>query len=120
MAGSGDVPPLVEDRLRAVCLGLPGVYEELAWTVNISTNHAPIAADIELLAGDFSKAERLVGESCRKLKAWGLRAQLATNDHAPESYRIATVRNLDAWYDAFDVQPGQRLYLEPKERVRIW
>jgi hypothetical protein len=32
MAGSGDVPPLVEDRLRAVCLGLPGAYEELAWT----------------------------------------------------------------------------------------
>lgn len=49
-----------------------------------------------------------------------LRKQVATNDHAPESYRIATVRNLDAWYDAFDVRPGQRLYLEPKERVRIW
>lgn len=49
-----------------------------------------------------------------------LRTQVATNDHAPESYRIATVRNNDAWYDAFDVQPGQRLYLEPKARVRIW
>ena len=48
-----------------------------------------------------------------------MRAQL-TNDHAPEMYRIATVRNLDAWYDAFDVRPGQRLYLEPKARVRIW
>jgi YjbR len=32
MAGSGDVPPGVEDRLRAVCLGLPEAYEELAWT----------------------------------------------------------------------------------------
>ncbi|HZM76411.1 MAG TPA: MmcQ/YjbR family DNA-binding protein [Candidatus Limnocylindrales bacterium] len=31
MAGSGDVPPLIEDRLRAVCLGLPDAYEELAW-----------------------------------------------------------------------------------------
>jgi predicted metalloendopeptidase len=49
-----------------------------------------------------------------------LRKQAATNDHAPESYRIATVRNIDAWYDAFDVQPGQRLYLEPAARVRIW
>jgi predicted metalloendopeptidase len=49
-----------------------------------------------------------------------LRTQAATNDHAPETYRIATVRNLDAWYDAFDVRPGQRLYLEPKARVRIW
>jgi putative endopeptidase len=27
---------------------------------------------------------------------------------------------LDAWYDAFDVQPGQRLYLEPSARVRVW
>jgi putative endopeptidase len=49
-----------------------------------------------------------------------VRAQIATDGHAPERYRIATVRNIDAWYDAFDVQPGQRLYLEPKARVRIW
>ena len=47
------------------------------------------------------------------------KAQAAT-DHAPESYRVSTVRNLDAWYDAFDVKPGQRLYLEPAARVRIW
>jgi len=49
----------------------------------------------------------------------GLRAQLAS-DHAPENYRVDTVRNLDAWYEAFDVVPGQRLYLEPSARVRIW
>jgi len=48
-----------------------------------------------------------------------MRKQLA-NDHAPENYRVATVRNFDAWYDAFDVMPGQRLYLEPKARVRVW
>ena len=38
----------------------------------------------------------------------------------PRTYRADTVRNLDAWYDAFDVRPGQRLYLEPSARVRIW
>jgi putative endopeptidase len=48
-----------------------------------------------------------------------LKAQ-AASDHSPESYRISTVRNMDAWYEAFNVQPGQRLYLEPKARVRIW
>jgi predicted metalloendopeptidase len=48
-----------------------------------------------------------------------LRAQLAS-DHAPERYRVSTVRNLDAWYDAFDVRPGQPLYLAPAARVRIW
>jgi len=30
------------------------------------------------------------------------------------------VRNFDAWYEAFDVKPGQRLYLAPGERVRVW
>ncbi|HEY7027142.1 MAG TPA: M13 family metallopeptidase [Gemmatimonadales bacterium] len=54
-----------------------------------------------------------------KMNETGLRAQL-TNDHAPEMYRMDTVRNLDAWYDAFAVVPGQRLYLEPTARVRIW
>jgi putative endopeptidase len=48
-----------------------------------------------------------------------LEKQLAS-DHAPESFRIATVRNLDAWYQAFDVSPGQHLYLEPRARVRVW
>lgn len=48
-----------------------------------------------------------------------MRQQLAT-DHAPENFRVSTVRNIDAWYDAFDVLPGQRLYVEPRARVRIW
>jgi len=56
----------------------------------------------------------------RKISEAGLRKQAATSDHAPEEYRADTVRNLDAWYDAFDVRPGQRLYLEPSARVRVW
>jgi putative endopeptidase len=55
-----------------------------------------------------------------KIREDALRTQTATNDHAPEKYRVSTVRNIDAWYDAFDVKPGQRLYLEPAARVRIW
>ena len=54
-----------------------------------------------------------------KVNETALRAQLAS-DHAPEMYRMDTVRNLDAWYEAFDVVPGERLYLEPGARVRIW
>jgi putative endopeptidase len=49
-----------------------------------------------------------------------LRTQLSKDSHAPDRYRIATVRNLDAWYEAFDVRPGQALYLPPEARVRIW
>jgi predicted metalloendopeptidase len=47
-------------------------------------------------------------------------AQQAATDHVPERFRIATVRNLDAWYEAFNVSPGQKLYLEPRARVRVW
>jgi putative endopeptidase len=54
-----------------------------------------------------------------KMNEAAMRAQLAT-DHAPDAYRMDTVRNLDAWYEAFDVAPGQRLYVEPRARVRIW
>jgi putative endopeptidase len=56
----------------------------------------------------------------RKISDTALRTQVATDSHAPEDYRADTVRNLDAWYDAFDVRPGQRLYLEPSARVRVW
>ena len=37
-----------------------------------------------------------------------------------ETHRPVTVCNLDAWYAAFNVQPGERLYLAPTDRVRIW
>jgi putative endopeptidase len=49
-----------------------------------------------------------------------LRAYITSDSHAPERWRIATVRNLDAWYEAFDVAPGQALYLSPEARLRIW
>jgi predicted metalloendopeptidase len=54
-----------------------------------------------------------------RLSDSAMRAQLG-QDHAPEMYRVATVRNLDAWYRAFGVKPGDRLYLPPAARVRIW
>jgi predicted metalloendopeptidase len=49
-----------------------------------------------------------------------LRKRVASDDHAPDNYRINTVRNIDAWYAAFDVKPGDRLYLAPEARVRVW
>ncbi len=48
------------------------------------------------------------------------RQQVMTDPHSPARYRAATVRNIDAWYSAFDVKPGQTLYLAPEDRVRIW
>jgi putative endopeptidase len=49
-----------------------------------------------------------------------LRQQVLTDGHSPDRYRADTVRNLDPWYSAFDVQRSEALYLAPSERVRIW
>lgn len=48
--------------------------------------------------------------------------QLLTSDfHSPMMYRVnGVVRNMDAWYDAFGVQPSHQLFLAPADRVRIW
>jgi putative endopeptidase len=49
-----------------------------------------------------------------------LRQQLLTNPHSPCRVRTDVVRNMDPWYSAFEVKPGQKLYLTPEQRVRIW
>jgi len=48
------------------------------------------------------------------------RQQVMTDPHAPAEYRADGVRNVDAWYPAFNVQPGEKLYLAPADRVQIW
>ena len=56
-----------------------------------------------------------------KLREPTLRQRLVTDAHSPAEWRVATVRNLDAWYAAFGIAPpGHALYLRPEERVRIW
>ncbi|NMP01348.1 M13 family metallopeptidase [Pseudoalteromonas arctica] len=46
--------------------------------------------------------------------------QLRGGTHAPGRFRAQAPRNHDAWYKAFDVKPGDELYLPEDERVRIW
>jgi putative endopeptidase len=55
-----------------------------------------------------------------KLRDAALRARVMGDSHSPGQYRAATVRNIDAWYEAFKVKPGEKLYLAPADRVRIW
>jgi endothelin-converting enzyme/putative endopeptidase len=55
-----------------------------------------------------------------KTRDAALRQQLSVDVHAPAPFRAETVRNIDAWYDAYDVKPGEKLYLAPKDRVKIW
>ena len=49
-----------------------------------------------------------------------LRQVITADGHAPMMYRALAVRNLDSWYTAFKAKPGQKLYLAPKDRVRVW
>jgi putative endopeptidase len=56
---------------------------------------------------------------CKSREA-ALRQQLLTDPHSPCPVRTDVVRNMDPWYSAFDVKPGQKLYLAPADRVRIW
>jgi putative endopeptidase len=56
----------------------------------------------------------------RNYREANLRQRLLTDPHSPSEQRTAIVRNMDPWYPAFTVQPGQKLYLAPADRVRIW
>jgi putative endopeptidase len=50
-----------------------------------------------------------------------MRQRVLSNPHSPNQYRVnGVVRNDDGWYEAFDVKPGDKLYLAPEQRVRMW
>ena len=49
-----------------------------------------------------------------------LQQLLTTDPHSPGNYRAYMVRNMDKWYKAFNVKPGQKLYLSPEQRLGVW
>jgi putative endopeptidase len=56
-----------------------------------------------------------------KTREAAARQRVVVDPHSPPMFRVnGVVRNIDAWYKAFDVVPGQALYLTPDERVHIW
>ncbi|WNL47163.1 M13 family metallopeptidase [Dyella sp. BiH032] len=88
-----------------------------AYVKSLGGKPAPV---IEGLAGD-QRFFLAFGQSWRtKTRDAALRAQVIGDGHSPGQFRAQTVRNLDAWYDAFKVAPGEKLYLDPKQRVKIW
>ncbi len=55
------------------------------------------------------------------IREGALRERLLTDPHSPPEFRVnGVVRNVDAWYEAFNIQPGDPMYLPPDQRVRIW
>ncbi|MBS0359845.1 MAG: peptidase M13 [Proteobacteria bacterium] len=56
-----------------------------------------------------------------KIRDETLRQRLHVDPHSPAVYRVnGTIRNIEGWYSAFGVEPGQKLYVAPDQRVRIW
>ena len=56
-----------------------------------------------------------------KLRDDAIRKQVVSDPHSPRQYRVnGPVRNIDDWYSAYDVKPENKLYVAPKDRVRIW
>jgi putative endopeptidase len=57
----------------------------------------------------------------QKIRDEALRQQVVTDPHSPALYRVnGTIRNIEGWYTAFDIQPGDKLYVAPDQRVKIW
>jgi putative endopeptidase len=95
--------------------GLTAAYE--AYHRSLGNNAAPM---VEGFTGDQQFFISYAQSWREKVRAPALRNQVLTDGHAPGEYRALTVRNLDAWYSALGVKPGQALYLQPEKRVRIW
>ena len=56
-----------------------------------------------------------------KMRDGALRSRILSDVHSPAEYRVlGATRNLDDWYSAFDVKPGDKYYLPPEERVKLW
>src|SRR5579864_1106066 len=82
--------------------------------------HNQPAPEVDGFSGD-QKFFIAFGQAFRsKSREAALRRRVMTDEHSPGEYRTTTVRNLDGWYEAFHVQPGEKLYLAPDDRVRIW
>jgi putative endopeptidase len=88
-----------------------------AYRKSLDGKEAPV---LEGLTGDqrfflaYAQAWR------NKMREQALRQRIVADGHAPSRYRAQTVRNIDAWYQAWEAKAGDDLYLDAKDRVRIW
>ena len=95
--------------------GLTAAYE--AYHASLGGKPPPVIGG---LTGDQRFFLAFAQSWREKSRDKALRAEIATDGHAPGRFRAQTVRNLDAWYPAYAVAPGQNLYLAPPSRVHIW
>jgi putative endopeptidase len=88
-----------------------------AWIASLHGKPAPV---VEGLTGEQQFFLGYAQSESGKSREAALRQQILTDPHSPSQYRADTVRNLDSWYPAFEVKPGEALFLSPTARVHIW
>jgi predicted metalloendopeptidase len=95
--------------------GLAAAYD--AYRASFDGKPAPLVAG---LTGDQQFFLSFAQSWRSKFREALLRQRIVGDGHAPDEYRADAVRNLDPWYEAFGIKPGQALYLAPADRVRVW
>ena len=95
--------------------GLAAAYD--AYKASLNGKEAPV---IDGYTGDQRFFIAFAQSWATKQREELLRRRVLTDGHSPGQFRALTVRNLDAWYPAFNVQQGQKLYLSPERRVKVW
>jgi putative endopeptidase len=95
--------------------GLTAAYD--AYRLSLRGKPAPV---VQGMSGDQQFFVSFAQSWRRKSREQATRNLILTDGHAPAEYRASTVRNIDAWYRAFDVKPRDGLYLAPADRVRVW
>jgi len=95
--------------------GLQAAYD--AYRASLGGREAPV---INGLTGDQRFFIAYTQTWASKYRDEALRQRIATDGHAPGQFRALTVRNIDAWYTAFDVQANDAQYLAPDARIRVW
>jgi putative endopeptidase len=93
--------------------------------ISLDAYHASLRGKPSPVIGGFTGDQRFFlgwGQVWRTMqRPEALRQQLVSDPHSPGQVRaIAPLRNVDAWYQAWGVKPGDRLYIAPEDRVRIW
>jgi predicted metalloendopeptidase len=95
--------------------GIAAAYD--AYKASLNGKPAPM---IDGFTGDQRFFIAFAQSWASKMRDEALRGRIATDGHSPGQFRALTVRNLDPWYAAFNVKPGDKLYLPPEKRVKVW
>ncbi len=94
-------------------------------SIALKAYHISLGGQQAAVLDGFTGDQRLfmgLGQIWRsKYRENAIRNQTLSNEHSPAPFRvIGSTRNVDGWYDAFGVTPGDKYYLVPDQRVRLW